>query len=208
MQKSSVGLFFCLFVLTNACDSVAVSSPPPNNFADVLYRHTDLPITLRVAYLSGSIPQMAFPDGENPWVAVVEPNIQQVFPGRAYVIPTTLAEMRVVQGTTQKAYTAADIALLVQQIPGDPSDLRIIFIPGLYDNGTEQRGVRGVTLPSGNTIAMFAHACCLGSFSDDIYLNYRALVHEIGHTYGLVNDLRGDAPMVTPHEDRIHFRPR
>lgn len=193
--------FVVLFVA--ACGSVSPMGEAARTFADALYRHREVPITLRVGYVPGSAPHKELLDGENPWTVPII-NLKALFPGRSYVVPVVESEMYVLSGAAQAVYTDEDINRLANQIPGTSSDLRMVFIPGLYDQGNGPVFLPGVTLPSGDVIAIFKRSSNLGTAFDDTAFEQYVITHEVGHAIGLVNGINGEAPMVVPHEDQKH----
>ncbi len=181
---------------------VACGRDQPTTWWETLYS-SNQPLTLRVGYTAGTKPYFDPIDGVNPWI-ILEYNLRGMFPGRPYNIPKSLDETYYLGNPEKKLFSHADIRELALKMPGNPGDLKIILVDG---NSSDLKAVSAYNTVDHELIAIFKpnNVYVPGiSLTWDILTEQCTLVHEFGHSIGLVNN---GAPMTSPHEqqdDRYH----
>lgn len=142
-------------------------------------------------------------------------NIRALFPGRACVAPETLTDMLPLAPQSMNGYYTTDqLFQMADQLPGDPTDIRILVLEGRLTPAElpwchKTTGcVIGFTTKSKDrrrVIAFFMPelATLLAGLTEKEWKLYvggyeyaKVLAHEIGHLAGLVNN---ELAMVTPH---------
>lgn len=144
--------------------------------------------------------------------AITRDNVSALYDGseRDFVIPSTLAEMHAIDATPGP-YRTADIEALAAKYrtvysSGDTVSLFVLFLDGRYEIDADvDQTVLGAALAGSGVIAMFKPTIdgVNNPLSPDVvrFTEQATLVHELGHSFGLVNV---GLPLVSNHEDPHH----
>lgn len=184
---------------------------------------TSQPIVFRVGYVPGAEPQLTTKVGEGGVAYSVTVreficnNVRALLPGRACLFPEKLSEMRTLVPVSQNGYyTQRQIVTMARQLPGAPTDARIVILNGLLAPKeitwcpTKRSCIMGLTTRvwgQPDVIAIFLPVITdlvvrnTDGFDKRLltfYLFADLMVHEIGHLLGLV---RGGVATITRHED-------
>lgn len=201
------------------------SNPPPgtNNNPNTtptsdritqIYAKSTTQLVVEIDYQKGAEPFTGSFLGMDSF-NITRVNIEKLFqgggatPAKTLVLPTQLAQMEQLTDITDTTFTGERILQIAAQhraekdSPGRAT-FYILFLNGLYNDGKEVRNdVLGVALGSTGVVAMFKPVITgstnLQQFQK--YVEQTTLVHELGHSVGLVNF--GVAP-VAQHEDTAH----
>ncbi|HEX4474498.1 MAG TPA: hypothetical protein VH142_05430 [Polyangiaceae bacterium] len=169
-------------------------------------------VVIEVDYAANAAPFTgavgSFPD---LW-AITQDNVSALYGGseRELVIPSTLAEMHAIDATPGP-YRTADIEALAAKYrtvysSGDTVSLFVVFLDGRYELDADvDETVLGAALAGSGIIAMFKPTIdgVNNPLSPDVvrFTEQATLIHELGHSFGLVNV---GLPLVSNHEDPRH----
>ncbi len=125
--------------------------------------------------------------------------------GRTVAVPTTLAQMTQIPDQLRSSWTSNDLIQLGNQYAPALVNNRQIGVSVFFLNGTFEgdSNILGVHL-TGVQYAFVFKDVVVNAGGDSVsqrYVEQATVVHEIGHTVGLVNN---GVPMVTNHEDSAH----
>ncbi|MGD0209493.1 MAG: hypothetical protein ABSC14_00770 [Desulfomonilia bacterium] len=170
-------------------------------------------ITVHVAYEPDAVPFAgAFSDGGQFW-SVLENNLNALFLGRItkpdISVPKDLSGMEQISKQAQTSWTTAEIEKLAQStwdIPQTPTsaEFYVLFVNGYFkDQSGVNQQIIGLSLGGTSIVCVFKDVINASGYDMLIeeVIEQTTLVHEFGHTLGLVND---GVPMVTNHEDSEH----
>lgn len=171
-------------------------------------------ITVHVAYEPGVEPFTgATPNNVQYW-SVFENNMNALFQGRItepeISVPKDLAEMEQFPAQDRTTWTAAQIMDLARDtwdLPQTPNnaDFYVLFVRGNFmDQGGIDPHAIGIAIGGTSVVAVFQDVITASSSvpSHDPFIEQVTLVHELGHSLGLVNS---GVPMVSEHEDPAHL---
>jgi hypothetical protein len=139
-------------------------------------------------------------------------NVQKLFPGGSGVPPKTvtlpgdLSQMEQLTDITAASFTGQRILEIAsrhrqKQDGTATATFYILFLNGLYDDGKRVRSdVLGVALGQTGVVAMFKPVIRSSSGTQQLqkFVEQTTLVHEFGHSIGLVNF---GLPMTAQHQD-------
>ena len=170
-------------------------------------------ITVHVAYEPDAVPFTGtFADGGQFW-SVLENNLNALFLGRiiepAISVPKDLSGMEQIPKQAQISWTTAQIVTLAQSTWDIPQTSRsaefyVLFVNGFFkDQSGVNQQIIGLSLGGTSIVCVFKDVINASGYPLLIeeVIEQTTLVHEFGHTLGLVND---GVPMVTNHEDSEH----
>ena len=182
----------------------------------VLYSTVDS-ITVNVAYEPNAEPYAGyspdFPDLQ--YWSVLDMNLQALFHGRIlepkFFVPKDLSEMEKIQQSNQKSWNIDQIVELANKVwdiseTQENAEFYVLFLNGYLNDGfTLRKDVTGESLGRTPVIAIFKGIIAESPLSlfDNSIFEQETLVHEIGHSMGLVNN---GIPMISDHEDPEHRR--
>jgi predicted Zn-dependent protease len=171
-------------------------------------------LALEVAYDENAAPFVGPGINSSTLWSFTENNLNALFANRqksvSVVVPMSLADMEVIPAQAQTVYSQPDISALAakyrKQVSTDSrAVIFVLFVNGIYQNAQgQQPDVAGMYLPGTSTIAIFKGALqAISAQADELsmYVEQAALVHQLGHVLGLVNN---GIPMVTAHQDIAH----
>jgi len=170
-------------------------------------------ITVHVAYEPGVEPFTgATPNNVKYW-SVFENNMNALFQGRftepEISVPKDIQDMEQIPAQDQMSWTATQIMNLARDtwdLPQTPNnaDFYVLFVRGNFmDQGGVDSNAIGIAIGGTSVVAVFQDVITASSSSpsDDPFIEQVTLVHELGHSLGLVNS---GVPMVSDHEDPGH----
>jgi len=151
-------------------------------------------------------PILGFGDTFDPTVT----NIDRLFAGKKMLtIPRTVGEMENIGAIADEELTIADLSALAMQhrTEHDTTGVKtfyVVFVSGHFtDANGPNAGVLGVSF--GDTIAMFKDVIrstdVIGLPNIVRYVEQSTLIHELGHSIGLVDN---GVAMVAAHKDAEH----
>jgi len=193
--------------LFSACrkDDVSDSS------VDLFYKNMTS-VELEVAYEEGANPYTINLSGENVW-KFTELNIESLFIRRPValdvIIPDGLGEMTIIPDQNKAGYTVDNILGLANHYRKSEGDeitgnIFILFLDGYFiQDDTLRENIMGIHITGTTVIAVFKpliSSMFIGIAVKE-FTEQSVVIHEIGHTLGLVNH---GLPMVTPHHDAAH----
>ena len=203
-------------ILITAIATVSCGEDAPVPFhqppADAVFSETIRQVVVEVDYADGATP---FTGGagslQDVW-SITRENLAALFAGsdKTLVVPSTLSEMANVGGATGPfdSTRILDIAVQHRKVfsSEDSVSLYVLFLDGYYEvGGAIDDTVLGAALAGTGVIAMFVpviESAGRPFETTSVPLTEQAtLVHEIGHSFGLVNV---GLPMVSDHEDPNH----
>lgn len=170
-------------------------------------------VIFEVDYVEAAAPAFGvLPNGEPLW-EVLRKNAERLLRSSAHhvSVPTTREAMGHIpdEGTLPR-YTDADIraiAFAVRDTPEEPrrSVFHVLFLNGEYEqgDGTHHPEVLGAHLADSQVLAIFPERIRATGLSEERagFMEQVALVHELGHAFGLVDD---GLAMQSEHHDDAH----
>lgn len=169
------------------------------------------------AATAGATPYVGTTQSGISYWSILEDNLKkatsQKTPVPTVIVPKALSEMRAIPFQNKQTWTPTEIYHLAESIRTQRSTPNqgaffILFLAGYLDDennpGTPNTNVIGVSL-SGTTIIAIFKPVVRSSGNPaglvPIYVEQSTMVHEIGHSLGLVNN---GLPMATSHQDSSH----
>ncbi len=171
-------------------------------------------LTVQVAYETGQEP---YADGASltisgntfPIWQVLEENLNALYLGRTpypvIVVPKQLADMKKLPVMNKAKWTANDIIELSQKIrlsysTSTDTYFWVVFLGGIFtEDGIDRPTTIGVSVGGTTVIAIFKDVVRgSGNAAVQRYVEQSTLVHELGHSLGLVNN---GLPMKATHDD-------
>jgi hypothetical protein len=175
-----------------------------------LYSTVDT-INVHVAYEPNAVPFTGTTQNGIQFWSILESNLDALFLNRTIMpditVPKDLSGMVQITELPQTSWTATqieDLARNTWNIPQTSStaDFFILFLNGDFqDNqGVINKNVIGLSIDGTPVIAVFKDVINSSGLSQftKVFIEQVTIIHEFGHTLGLVNN---GIPMVTPHED-------
>ncbi len=170
-------------------------------------------ITVHVAYEPNAKPFTGtLANGDQSW-SILQNNIKALFLGRMIepdvIVPQDLAEMDQIPEQGQTSWTTNEVISLARNTWDIPqtntsAEFYVLLVNGFFnDKGVVNKQVIGVSYNGTSVIAVFKDVITLSGFilSVETIMEQATLVHEFGHSMGLVNL---GVPMVSNHEDPEH----
>jgi predicted Zn-dependent protease len=192
----------------------STNTTPSSDRITQIYAKSTTQLVVEIDYQKGAEPFTGSFLGMDAF-NITRVNIEKLFqgggatPAKTLVLPTQLAQMEQLNDITDTTFTGPRILEIAAQhraekdAPGRAT-FYILFLSGLYDDGKAVRNdVLGVALGSTGVVAMFKPVISGSTNLQQLqkYVEQTTLVHELGHSVGLVNF--GVAP-VAQHEDTAH----
>ena len=164
-------------------------------------------VIVEVDYQSGAQPQTGPAGRFGDWWQIFADNALALFEDtdKTLRVESQLEAMDELTDIQSERFTAADIRQIAERhrdfiTAGDRRSYYVVFLNGLFVNeGKVQSTVLGVTLGSGDVIALFKPVVVNSSSAG--FVEQATLVHEFGHAIGLVNN---GIPLTSPHHDAEH----
>ncbi len=170
---------------------------------------------VEVVYEPGAEPYVGSRPNGKPYWNLFETNIKEIFKQRegdyTLVVPKTLAEMRQIPDQAKSSWSVADLQALEKAHrrtvhSGTQASLFVVFVEGYMEqNGSANPGIIGVSVAGSTMVAIFKDAIKgvaeTSSAATAKFMEQSTLVHEFGHTVGLVDNGVG---MSTNHKDEEH----
>lgn len=164
-------------------------------------------LTIEVDYETSAAPYEGLGDG-----TLFATNVDAVFPslGAAYTAPATVAAMEELGAIADDSLTVDELLALADEhralgrTEGAERRLYIVFLDGYFEDATGTRDdVLGVSIGTTGVIAMFKPVIDSAGFLMTVRrrVEQTVLVHEFGHSVGLVDN---GAPNVSAHVDEEH----
>lgn len=139
-------------------------------------------------------------------------NVEKLFqggggvPAKTVTLPTQLAQMEQLTDITETTFTGQKILDIAsrhrnQKDEAGRATFYILFLDGLYNDGMKVRSdVLGVALGQTGVVAMFKPVITGSSGTQQLqkFVEQTTLVHEFGHSIGLVNF---GIPLTAQHQD-------
>ncbi len=170
-------------------------------------------VVLEVDYAPGAAPYVGdvpllFPD---VWV-LSQSNLERLLPGKTVTIPHKIEEMEALDDPGTTEFTADAVLALAkthrgQKTEGAVASFYAVWLRGYYkdDKGVVHDDVLGISIGDTGVLALFKPVIQSGALpgvsATSRILEQATLIHELGHTLGLVNN---GISMVTPHQDVKH----
>lgn len=182
--------------------------PPPTS----LFAPNVKTVNIEIDYATGAEPYVG-KAGEfaDVW-ELFRTSTLAIFDGKKTLsFPNKVSQMQKLDDVTAQEFTSANLLDIAathrDQIPGgDVSTFYVVFLNGYYkdDEGTVQKDIIGKSVADTGVIGIFKPAIAtLYSTKNPIgqYVEQLALIHELGHAVGFVNN---GVPVNTSHEDTTH----
>lgn len=190
------------------------NTTPSSDRITQIYAKSTTQLVVEIDYQKGAEPFTGSFLGMDAF-NITRVNIEKLFqgggatPAKTLVLPNQLAQMEQLTDITDTTFTGPRILEIAAKHRAEKDNpgratFYILFLNGLYNDGKEVRNdVLGVALGSTGVVAMFKPvingSTNLQQFQK--FVEQTTLVHELGHSVGLVNF--GVAP-VAQHEDTAH----
>jgi predicted Zn-dependent protease len=168
-------------------------------------------VVLEVDYATGAAPYTGASGGLDDLWQLAQNNLQALFAAapREIVVPNVLGAMEQID-VPPGPYTGTDLvdiakAHRTEWSSGDTVTFYAVWLNGYYSGvAGVDTSILGAALPEYGVIAIFKPVVLAESqIGDDVarFTEQSTLVHELGHTLGLVNT---GLPETSPHEDPDH----
>lgn len=167
-------------------------------------------VVVEVDYQDGAEPFVNnLQNTNNPWVTLFQPNIEALFQGgnKRFSFQNELAQMEKLEGISKTQFSAEDILDLAAQHQNVRSATHrrafyVIFLKGIFAGSDPSRPTLGISIGDSGVIAVFKPVITsVAAMSVQRFVEQSTLIHEFGHSVGLVNN---GLPMVRPHHDAEH----
>lgn len=177
---------------------------------DTIFSSEITEIRYEIDYMPGAEPYVGTSDDNQVW-DFLKNNIIALFGGKKTItIPTTLEEMEQIEAGNQN-YSQEEILALAaahranEVLDGSIATVYIIFVDGFFSkDGVAQKTVLGISIGNTGVIAVFKPAITTNVFPSQRLRNFTeqsVLIHESGHSLGLVNN---GLTLATSHHDSDH----
>jgi predicted Zn-dependent protease len=190
------------------------STTPSADRITQIYAKSTTQLVVEIDYQKGAEPFTGSFLGMDAF-NITRVNIEKLFqgsgatPAKTLVLPNTLAQMEQLTDLSDTSFTGQRILDIAAQhrekkdAPGQAT-FYILFLNGYYNDGKMVRNdVLGVALGSTGVVAMFKpvinSSTNLQQFQK--FVEQTTLVHELGHSIGLVNF---GIPLTAMHQDSAH----
>tara|TARA_R110000868_G_scaffold117600_7_gene312276 strand:+ start:5405 stop:6211 length:807 start_codon:yes stop_codon:yes gene_type:complete len=215
-----VSFFFAIF-LVSSCGNVGdetvityIDKQSEENLK-VLFGSSMSLMEVEVVYEPGAEPYVGNRLNGKPYWNLFETNIKEVFKQRegeyTLVVPKTLAEMRQIPNQSKSSWSVADLQALEKTHrttvhSGTQASLFIAFLDGYMEHeGSANPNIIGVSVAGSTMIAIFKDVikgvAQTSSTTTAKFMEQSTLVHEFGHTVGLVDN---GVAMSSNHKDEEH----
>ena len=163
-----------------------------------LYSPEVTEVLFEVDYQEGAEPFVGeIQEGVSTW-NFLRNNVSAMFRGtKTITVPVTLEEMEEIPGQSTN-YSSDDIFDLVDQyrttspLSEGRASIYVLFLDGLFlQDNRSQNSVLGVSFADQGVIAIFKRAILINTFPSQVVRNFVeqvTLIHEAGHSIGLVNN--------------------
>lgn len=215
-----------LALAAGQCDGSSYSNgsnPPPDGSTNTtpssdritqIYAKSTTQLVVEIDYQKGAEPYTGSILGMDTF-NITRVNLEKLFqgsgatPAKTLTLPTQLAQMEQLTDFADTTFTGERILQIAAQhraekdSPGRAT-FYILFLNGLYNDGKMVRNdVLGVALGSTGVVAMFKPVISGSSNLQQFqkFVEQTTLVHELGHSIGLVNF---GVPLTAQHEDTAH----
>lgn len=209
-------MFGAGFLLTSSCQQSSSdnSGNAVSIYSSQFYFKQISLLTIDVVYESGAEPYVGTTTaGLNYWDITIQ-NLQALFNGRAvsFVVPKTLAEMRLIPSQSHTTWTVAKAIELAKQYrngdsAGSSGKIFVGFVKGYAanDDGTANPNIIGFSVTGSNVILIFKQVVQNSGASPNgpvpKFVEQSTIVHEIAHSVGFVNN---GLPLTSSHHDSSH----
>ena len=222
------GLFFSLllsvFIALSGCSGSSNSSGTSANqgaeqqgsmsLSLVTLYSTVNAINVHVAYEPNAVPFTGTTQNGIQFWSILESNLEALFLTRTIEpnisVPKDLSGMDTISELAQTTWTASQIVDLARNTWSLPqtsttAELYVLFLNGDYEDnqGTINKNVIGLSVDGTPVVAVFKDVILTSGLSSftEVFIEQATIIHEFGHTLGLVNN---GVPMITSHEDSTH----
>lgn len=211
--RPSAGLRGALVALTLvSCSSSSSSSPssssggPPNPFpmqpkATTLFSKAVTQVVVEVDYAAGAEPYVGAHGGQDGiadiW-GLTRTNTRAIFETKTVTVPTQLSQMEPLADVEAKNYSDAEILEVAKAhrdtLPGgDLASFYVVFLNGNYvtPEGSVDEDRLAVSIGETGVVAMFKPAInkpAGAKIPPPAYVEQLALIHELGHAVGFVDN--------------------
>jgi hypothetical protein len=161
-------------------------------------------IIVEIDAMPGATPSFAPLDrGVSPWV-ILELNLRALAPPDIEQLsyPSSEADVGSIDAAAGREFKDDEIHELARrhrdfEPKGDEAHFHVLFLDGEYGENTQQIRVRALNIGGSRTIAVFG---AVSSYASDFerITEQSAILHELGHAFGLVNLTMPD---VSGHSD-------
>lgn len=170
-------------------------------------------IEVQVAYEPGAEPYTGSIGNDTPYWWILQGNIEALFFGRdirpSLYVPCDIEGMDLIAEQGRDSWSVPDIMALARTLwdvtmTASSAYIHVLFLNGRYDDkGTVNSQVLGLSLAGSSVITIFKDVVVEAgsSASTSKFVEQATLVHEAGHTLGLVET---GVPMVSAHLDPDH----
>jgi len=184
----------------------------PSSPIDVFYKSMTS-LHLEVAYEEGAQPYVTSISGNRKVWEFTEVNIESLFVQRPVamdvIVPDTIAGLTVIPNQNRTGYTVNNIVSLADRYrKNEGTDVEgnifVLFLNGYYEkDDTVRQEVMGVHVTGTTVVAIFKPVITSLRWFVTIkeFIEQSVVVHEIGHTLGLV---KAGLPLTSEHHDDGH----
>ena len=165
-------------------------------------------IFVQIAYMPGAEPYTGGSEQLDDYWSIARSNLEALFVDKAVRVPSTLADMSVLDAPGQESFTAQEIFDIARALPDERQDgearFIAIWLDGFFEeeDGTVRRDVLGVALGGTEIVAMFKPVIMTSEIGRlplvAAFVEQSTFVHELGHAVGLVNN---GIPLTSDHHD-------
>jgi hypothetical protein len=192
-----------------ASSSNSLSAEQPA--AAALFEPTTKRISLEVDYVPGAEPYVRHDTAfDDPW-KIFKDNAKAILDGKLeVVVPEGLAGMERLTDVDAKVFDQSDLVAIARKhrdgkSTQDTVSFYVVFLDGKFKDGSGNvsDNTVGVSVRGTGIIAMFKPAITTGykNPASPVFMEQTTLVHEFGHSVGLVDD---GLPETSPHRDASH----
>jgi predicted Zn-dependent protease len=171
-------------------------------------------INVHIAYEPNAVPFTGTTQNGIQFWSILESNLEALFLNRTIQpgidVPKDLSGMDKLSDQAHTTWTATQIADLAQntwnlQQTSETAEFFVLFLNGDFEDnqGNINKNVIGISVDGTPVIAVFKDVILASGLSQftKVFIEQATVIHEFGHTLGLVNN---GVPMVTDHEDKAH----
>lgn len=180
-----------------------------NTISQQIFSNSVTEFIVRVVYETGATPYTGLLGLTNDTWDITKASYKALFQnhtGRIITIPSTLPGFNSIANQGKTSWTSAELISLGQAqsppavVTAGKATVTVIFLNGLYENNSAILGIQFSGYPFAFVFKDVVTSVG-GSANEQRYVEQATVVHELGHSVGLVNN---GIPLTSNYEDASH----